>query len=103
MKKIIKLQQGDVIIKSVNSIPDGEKLKHLILSEGEVSGHSHRITSGQAELTLCNNILFLKVLSKKAELTHEEHKTITLPQGNYEITIVKEYDPFLDLINKVRD
>jgi hypothetical protein len=28
----------------------GKKLPHLTLAEGEVTGHAHRITEGQAEL-----------------------------------------------------
>ena len=89
----MKYVQGDVIIKKVDSIPiNAKKQKHLILAEGEFSGHNHRIVSGQAELLLSNNVLFLKVISETALLKHQEHKPIEIPQGKYQIGIVREWD-----------
>ena len=95
-------QQGDVILKKVNDIK-GKKLNHLTLAEGEVTGHHHTITKGDAELYDENGTLFLKVNSKEAELTHQEHNTITLPKGDYEVGIVKEYDHFEEEAKQVRD
>lgn len=70
-----------------------KKLKHLTLAEGEVTGHAHRITDGEAELYEHEGILYLRVKSESASLTHEEHKTIELPKGDYEINIQREYSP----------
>jgi hypothetical protein len=53
MKKDIKkiYRQGDVVIVCNSEIPkDSEKLSHLELARGELTGHAHRITSGDAEL-----------------------------------------------------
>lgn len=88
----MKYRHGDVLISKVVEIK-GKKLKHLVLAEGEVTGHAHRITEGEAELYQSNGVLFLKVISENAKLTHEEHKPIDLPKGNYEITIQREYEP----------
>lgn len=89
----LKLRQGDVLIIPSNTAATGTKLPHLTLAEGEVTGHRHRISNGEAELFERGGILYLKVLSPTAILTHEEHAQITIPQGNWEIRIQREYDP----------
>ena|SRR3990167_1191462 len=83
-------RHGDVLIKKVESI-QGKKLEHLTLAEGEATGHKHQITEGEAKLYEHEGTLFLRVISEEAVLTHEEHKPLTLPQGDYEITIQREY------------
>ncbi|MGL5875519.1 MAG: hypothetical protein ACRC2R_24680 [Xenococcaceae cyanobacterium] len=86
------IRQGDVILQFVQNI-EGEKLNHLTLAEGEVTGHQHRISEGQAELYEEDGILYLKVLSEKAILTHEEHQAIEVPKGNWMVRIQREYEP----------
>jgi hypothetical protein len=86
------LRQGDVILQATNST-QGKKLSHLVLAEGEVTGHSHRISSGEAELYERDSTLYLKVLSPTATLTHEEHKAIDIPQGTWMVKIQREYEP----------
>ena len=94
-------QQGDVIIKKAKV--KGKKLKHLTLAQGEVTGHHHTITDGDAELYQNEDgTLFLKV-KEKATLTHQEHKAIEIPEGEYEIGIVKEFDHFAEEARRVRD
>ena len=86
------IRQGDVILQPIK-LTSGKKLSHLTLAEGEVTGHSHQITRGNAELYEKNGTLYLKVLSETASLTHEEHKAITIPQGNWMVRIQREYEP----------
>ncbi|MGD1700556.1 MAG: hypothetical protein F6K22_33120 [Okeania sp. SIO2F4] len=86
------IRQGDVILQPVK-LTSGKKLSHLTLAEGEVTGHSHQITSGNAELYEKDGTLYLKVLSETASLTHEEHKPVTIPQGNWIVRIQREYEP----------
>jgi hypothetical protein len=86
------IRQGDVLLLPTESIT-GSKLPHLTLAEGEVTGHSHRITIGQAELYERSGTLYLKVISDSATLTHEEHHPIQIPQGNWVIKIQREYEP----------
>ena len=76
---MLPIRQGDVILKVVNRI-EGRRLSHLTLAEGEVTGHSHRIADGKAELYEKDGTLYLKVLSETATLIHEEHKAIDIPQ-----------------------
>lgn len=86
------IRQGDVILVPVRET-EGEKLSHLTLAEGEVTGHKHCISEGQAQLQEKNSILYLRVLSKTATLTHEEHKAIQIPQGCWMVRIQREYEP----------
>lgn len=96
-------EQGDVIIKKIDHIPNGAKKENnLILAHGE-NGHCHQILERQkAQLFKNDNFLYLKV-DAPVGLIHEEHKTITLLPGNYEIDKVKEYDPFEEEIRRVQD
>ena len=83
-------RQGEIILQSVKEVK-GKKKNHLIIAEGEVTSHKHQITKGDAELYEHEGTMFLKVLDE-AELTHEDHKTVVLPKGDYEITIQREYE-----------
>ncbi len=86
------IRQGDVILLWVEQT-QGQKLSHLTLAEGEVTGHKHRISDGQAELYEENGTLYLRVLSETATLTHEEHNAISIPQGGWMVRIQREYEP----------
>lgn len=95
-------QQGDVLIKKVCAAK-GKKLNHLTLARGEATGHHHTITEGDAELYEHEGTFFLKVKSDNATLTHQEHGAVVLPQGEYEIGIVREYDHFTEEARRVQD
>ncbi len=100
-------RQGDVIISPLEKQPNGEwKDKgNLVLAEGEVTGHAHRITSGKAQLQV--NALFglmiLKVMSEQAIISHEEHEDIMLPMGDYAVKIQREWDWFTEEVRRVAD
>jgi hypothetical protein len=86
------IRQGDVILLPLQQT-EGKKLHHLTLAEGEVTGHSHRVSEGKAQLYEKDSILYLQVLSDTATLTHEEHNAIKIPQGNWMVRIQREYEP----------
>ncbi|HPJ86781.1 MAG TPA: hypothetical protein PLU55_01570 [Candidatus Pacearchaeota archaeon] len=103
--KIIKIQQGDIIIKTT-VLPKkqwGKKINHLILQKSDVSGHSHKIV-GKAVLysTDKEGEFFLDVL-EKSKVLHEEHKTLSVPKGKYFVYGVRELDHFEEEIRRVRD
>jgi len=95
-------QQGDVILEEVKSV-EGEKLNHLVLAEGEATGHSHQITAGVAVLFANGEDMFMKTISENAKLKHQEHKEIDVPKGNYRVGTVQEYDHFAEEVRKVQD
>jgi len=104
-------EQGDVLIKGVTEIPkELTKIKGTALQYGEHTGHAHRLENEDHELFANpddidrngNGRKFLRLL-KPTNLSHEEHDTITLPPGDYEVTIVREYDHFDQIIRDVAD
>ena len=87
-------RHGDVVIIKADGIPKkSKKLNHLVLAEGEVTGHAHRVRGSEVELLEFEGNIFLSVKSDDAKVTHEEHKEIDLPVGDYEIRIQREYEP----------
>jgi len=98
-----------------------EKKDKLIL-EGEVTGHAHKLEGNVKILEVAERIanttfdnsrminwdrdtltahfasepnsqvIGYAVVDAPAELTHEEHKTITIPAGIYQIRRQREYD-----------
>ncbi len=95
-KDMQPIRQGDVILLPVQHTIqqiEGQKLPHLTLAEGEVTGHKHRIIEGQAELYEKDGTLYLRVYSKEATLVHEEHKAISIPQGTWMVRLQREYQP----------
>lgn len=98
-------QQGDVLFKRLDELPsvEGAKItrKRLVVAHGE-SGHSHIIEDDEAELIEIGERMLLK-LTKKATVTHEEHKPITLSPGVWEVGRVQEYDYFQHMARQVID
>jgi hypothetical protein len=94
-------RQGDVLIRQVKALPKGAQdatpKGRIVLAHGEVTGHAHAIAEGEArEFTMADASgavrRFLKVAGE-AHVRHEEHATINLPPGLYEITQQREYSP----------
>lgn len=104
--KPFSCRQGDVFIMAVNAIKGEKQPKDknkTVLAYGEVTGHSHAIAD-KAELYADDTRRFLEVcLAKGAALSHEEHATITLPKGIYEVRIQKQWDYMKQLSQQVRD
>jgi hypothetical protein len=106
-------RQGDVLIRRLDSSPElGKRIprsrgKGIILAEGEATGHHHRIADPGAELYEAHDPgledRFLRVLADGGvQLLHEEHDTITLPPGDYEVRRQREYQP-ADVPRQVAD
>lgn len=99
-------QQGDVILIPIKMIDEtkNEKLKGTVVQEGEHTGHAHRFLDGNVELFgEGSKRRFLRVLKGGSTITHEEHLPQTIEQGDYEVRIVRQKDPFTKLVSKVVD
>ena len=100
-------QQGDVIMRSIVSIPQGKMVVQRedgVLARGEATGHAHRLTEmSDGLLTEVDGQLYLSVGEGGATVRHEEHKAMTLPPGEYKIDTVREYDHFAQMARAVRD
>lgn len=105
-------RQGDVGMVPTNKISSEiiEK-KDKILAHGEVTGHAHRITKGDAMLAvnaaLAQAMDSAREMTLKAftpsEVTHEEHEGVVLPIGDYRVTIQREYSWAEKVARKVVD
>lgn len=86
------IRHGDVLIRKIDSVPGDAKLMKYRkeLAYGEVTGHAHRVDVGELFETK-DGKLYLKA-DKLTKLSHEEHKTITLKPGCYEVTIKRQYN-----------
>ena len=99
-------RQGDVLVKSVTSIPKTAKAKtqkdRIVLAYGEVTGHAHAIhdLENVDVFVTAEGKTYLKV-KDETKLSHEEHGAIGLAPGNYEVIIQREYSP--EAIRNVAD
>ncbi len=89
-------RQGDVLLLPVVGLPAGAarqlRTGDIILAEGEVTGHAHRIKELQAEVysgTAGARFLHVK---ETVNLIHEEHGEIAVPPGAYRAVQQREWD-----------
>ena len=115
-----KYQQGDVVMFKVSDsdfksktriAKDGEvnyngnTNTHAVVAFGEVTGHKHQINmkdmleDAGVKLHMGYNRKAgedvpegFQVTGNVVTITHEEHKPIDLPPGNYIVRIVREFD-----------
>jgi hypothetical protein len=108
MNRTERYAQGDIVLERVEDRrmtgaqverdPDGA----VVLARGEVTGHRHAFYGGNVAMfrddALARDIpseLYvghIRVKGESAELRHEEHDTITLPQGTYRVRRQREFD-----------
>ena len=95
-------RQGDVLIIPVGELPAGvEKLEResgrVVLAHGEATGHAHAIKDDRAALFRHPELAAVLMMhvsgDAPVELEHEEHGTIEIPPGNYEVLRQREYSP----------
>lgn len=105
MSKMVR--QGDVLFVPVKALPvpkEGTEVKggdrdaagRLIVQHGEVTGHAHAILEKSAdvkEIILADGIARYLDAPEGATLVHEDHGTINIEPGQYNIVIQREYTP----------
>jgi len=98
------IQQGDVLLHRIDSIPAGSMpLASRTIARGEHTGHSHTIEQAEgATLYTLDEILYL-VAEHEATVVHQEHRPVTVPPGTYRIGRVREWDYTQHEARQVRD
>jgi len=101
-----QIAQGDVFIRRIDALPDDlvavrRDNGRIVLAYGEVTGHAHAIVSADAELLVAPsrspedeilNVRFLRVMAQSGiDVQHEEHATVHLAPGLYEIRQQREW------------
>jgi hypothetical protein len=91
------IRHGDIMLRPVEShktiCKSSEPGERLVLATGEATGHAH-VLHGLA-IAHHTNLLgraFVELL-EPGELRHEEHKTIQVPPGWYEVIRQRVYTP----------
>jgi len=107
MKKENLYQHGDVYLNRVEIDLAGaqeEKPKKgcLIVAEGELTGHAHRVKEKEAIICVKDGKRYI-LTEEGFTITHEEHKPITVTPGTYEIGFVQEFDYFTGESKNVAD
>lgn len=86
-------RQGDVLLIPCPAVPDEiattcNAERPIVIAHGERTGHAHRILARQADAAeFCmtgKNVCFLRA-HDEVELVHEEHGTLAIPPGTYEV------------------
>ena len=98
-------QQGDLIVEKIEKV-EGKRIDKYILAEGEATGHNHQVAvkdRDKAEIYEREGVLYMKVVGDTIDIVHEEHRTITVPQGDYIVRKVREYDHFKEEARNVKD
>ena len=75
-----------------------KKLDEKVLAHGEATGHAHRVT-----VDVYEDENKIKYFEGKTSLTHEEHKRIDIPCGEWVSGQIREYDHFSEEARVVRD
>ena len=93
-------RQGDVLLCAVDQIPPGAKRvprdgDRVVVAEGELTGHAHAFPAKRVKLfrERQSQRSFLTIVEGGARLSHEEHGTILVPAGHYQLRRQREYAP----------
>lgn len=106
--KNIPIRHGDINFSPVTKSV-GETVNHngsFIVGYGEATGHHHRITvKNPTDLVIRKDAEgdYYFELKSKGTLSHEEHKTITIPPGTYKKIHEREKDWFSLSVRRVID
>jgi hypothetical protein len=93
-------RQGDILLIQTDRVAAGEPQERrdgrLVIAAGEATGHAHAILDDHADILVSGEgaeELRLLVVGGDGPvaLVHEEHATISVPPGVYEIRRKREY------------
>ncbi|MAF36971.1 hypothetical protein CL622_07680 [archaeon] len=104
-------RHGDVIINQITKEEydsmDASPKSNLTIAYGEVTGHHHTLDAkaGTAQVLVNQTTQEAEAfkVDQKTELTHQEHKTISIPKGYYRVEFEKEYEPLEQAQRRVYD
>ncbi len=100
------IRQGDLIFR-LTEIPahvlEQEPKLDGIIQRGEATNHHHRLaTLEDAEIFQHYGDIYLRVTAE-AMVVHEEHAPVTLPVGEYKVSVAREFDYLQNVSRTVRD
>ena len=105
--KLTDRRHGDLRLKKleINTVPsDTKKLGGNIIAEGEKTGHNHKLV-GSVQLyanKVGTDVKYIEVL-EDTKLVHQEHDTIPMEKGIYELIHEQEFSPAEEMTQRVID
>ncbi|MDE2218682.1 MAG: hypothetical protein KGJ58_04550, partial [Patescibacteria group bacterium] len=97
-------RHGDITLKRIDILPQESKEifkgNSWVAGYGETTGHRHLITAERMIVRQADNGRYYLSLGDSGVLTHEEHKTLTIPAGD--IFIEDAYYVFYDCPSTAR-
>ena len=95
---------GTHAMKFMKECVKGSNKESLTVAFGEATGHSHKfhmenhdpkitiMSFGRINTSVGQIPEFVNITGGPATITHEEHAPLTIPEGHYKVSIVREYD-----------
>jgi hypothetical protein len=96
------IRQGDLLLVPVADLPEDARVirrGRLVLARGEATGHAHVVEDDRAFLhdlgwAWAGDEVYLSVVGDApVSLVHEEHDTLVVSPGVYEVRRQREYAP----------
>jgi hypothetical protein len=90
-------RQGDVLLVRTRRLPKEAQAvepgpRGIVLAEGEATGHAHVLAPDHVREWSVAEQRYITV-DRPAPLTHEEHGTVVVEPGTYEVIRQVEYEP----------
>lgn len=96
-------RHGDLLIRKTKEVPSNLKPANTVtIAEGEKTGHKHQLQGNVTVYKQELGTLYFEVKTS-AELVHQEHKTIRIPEGMYSVEQEREFNPFENVRRVVLD
>lgn len=125
MKYLKRVRHGDMVLFMLNPATKKEnnksrELEKVIVGLGEVTGHSHDVIASEGvkfkvysnnekldtmtsdEIATMENLIF-EIIGGNAVISHDEHDELILEEGTWLRSFQVEYNPFKQMVDKVRD
>lgn len=96
-------RHGDLLIKSCKKREVKNKGDYIKLALGEATGHHHTLEGKNIFFDGIDGAIKYFEITEPVNLTHQEHNTLQITPGSYEIIIEREYDYFEENIKNVVD
>lgn len=90
-------RQGDILLIERDENPLIQLANTNILKEGTLTGHHHKVKNGKIFFQpIDDKQVFAYVMAEdNCELYHDEHRTIKLPIGVYEVRRQREVNGYV--------
>jgi hypothetical protein len=98
------IRHGDIILTPITGeLPETLKaVRGTALATGTATGHSHRFApAAHAKLYDSGDGVLILRVAKAVKVSHEEHETVTLGEGDWRVTHKRQYDAANGWVNVV--